>query len=107
MHTLLWYSRMSMIFTDCAVSAHQCLPQVVHTALAVVNILQQQYRQLPSHTLPLNLTKQPNQTTITYRATHVHKVVDWATFSNADKAGLMLVSTSMLQPVVHAITCFA
>lgn len=83
-------------------------PQVVHTALAVVAILQQQFHnQLPSHTLPLNLTKQHNETTITYRATHVHKVVEWGTFSNADRAGLMQVGTLILQSAMHAITCHA
>ena len=78
-------------------SCFVCLPQIVHTALAAFNIVMQQYsEQISAEPLPLNVTKRHNHSTITYRATYVVKVIEWASFANADEAGLMQVGALIL-----------
>lgn len=79
-------------------SCFVCLSQIVHTALAAFNIVMQQYsQQLSAEPLPLNVTKRHNHSSITYRATYVNKVVEWASFANADEAGLMQVGALILR----------
>ena len=46
-----------------------------------------------------------NHSTITYRATHVHKVVEWASFANPDEAGLIQVNALISEVVMHTIIC--
>lgn len=65
---------------------------IVHTALAALSVVLRQYsHQTPVESLHLYMTKQHNSATVTYSTTYMEEVVEWASFANADEAGLMQV----------------
>lgn len=54
-------------------------------------MLQQREHQLPAEPMPLGITRRVGNTSITYQADHITKVVQWHGFANADEQLLQRV----------------
>ena len=64
----------------------------MHCALRVlVIVLQQRAHQLPVAPVPLGVTVRRGNTSITYYADHISKVVEWDNFANRDEQSLLEV----------------